>query len=300
MTDPRRFGLGVSAGELPGDLRPFRPREPRPERDPLHPPHPQEWSSDARSELRQQLASTSRQFTVDHLGVCPLAPRPMARRRQRQSRSFHRTCQGPRQGQGPSRLIGDHADHRSRKSLPEPRVRSGRPPIEGSRMSKSQTARKRATQAPSPTGQSETPPASPARQTEPLRVEPKSQTARKRATQAPSPTGQSETPPALAARETGPLRVEPKSQTARKRATQAPSPTDKSETPPASAARETEPLRVEECGIPASFSPRKEDRRPSSEAIAFRAYYLWLGRGQPVGTDWDDWLEAERQLVASA
>ena len=91
-----------------------------------------------------------------------------------------------------------------------------------------------------------------------------------------------------------------KSQTARKRATQAPSPTDKSETPPASAARETEPLRVEECGIPASFSPRKEDRRPSSEAIAFRAYYLWLGRGQPVGTDWDDWLEAERQLVASA
>ena len=167
-------------------------------------------------------------------------------------------------------------------------------------MSKSQTTRKRATQAPSPTAQSETPPAPPARQTEPLRVEPKSQTGRKWATQAPSPTGQSETPPASAARETGPLRVEPKSQTARKRATQAPSPTDKSETPPASAARETEPLRVEECGIPASFSPRKEDRRPSSEAIAFRAYYLWLGRGQPVGTDWDDWLEAERQLAASA
>src|SRR5271157_3494230 len=263
MTDPRRFGLGVSAGELPGDLRPIRPREPRPERDPLHPPHPQEWSSDARSELRQQLASTSRQFTVDHLGVCPLAPRPMARRRQRQSRSFHRTCQGPRQGQGPSRLIGDHADHRSRKSLSEPRVRSGRPPIEGSRMSKSQTTRKRATQAPSPTGQSETPPAPPAHPTKPLRVEPKSQTTRKRATQAPSPT-------------------------------------DKSETPPASAARETEPLRVEECDVPASFSPRKEDRRPSSEQIAIYAYHLWLARGQPVGTDRDDWLEAERQLAASA
>src|SRR5271166_6334152 len=40
MTDPRRFGLGVSAGELPGDLRPIRPREPRPEHDPLHPPRP--------------------------------------------------------------------------------------------------------------------------------------------------------------------------------------------------------------------------------------------------------------------
>jgi len=77
-------------------------------------------------------------------------------------------------------------------------------------MSKSQTGRKRTTQAPSPTGQSETPPAPPARQTEPLRVEPKSQTGRKRATQAPSPTGQSETPPAPPARQTEPLRVEPK------------------------------------------------------------------------------------------
>ncbi|MGZ3295112.1 MAG: DUF2934 domain-containing protein [Xanthobacteraceae bacterium] len=31
-----------------------------------------------------------------------------------------------------------------------------------------------------------------------------------------------------------------------------------------------------------------------------RAYHLWLARGQAVGTDWDDWLEAERQLAASA
>jgi len=40
MAGSRRFGLGVSAGGLPGDLRPRRPREPRPERDPLHPPRP--------------------------------------------------------------------------------------------------------------------------------------------------------------------------------------------------------------------------------------------------------------------
>jgi Protein of unknown function (DUF2934) len=132
-------------------------------------------------------------------------------------------------------------------------------------MSKSQTGRKRATQAPSPTGQSETPSAPPpARQTEPLRVEPKSQTGRKRATQAPSPTGQSETPPAP---------------------------------PPA---RQTEPLRVEERGVPAFFSPRREDQRPSSEQIAIYAYHLWLARGRPVGTDRDDWLEAERRLAASA
>jgi len=167
-------------------------------------------------------------------------------------------------------------------------------------MSKSQTGRKRATQASSPTGQSETPPAPPARQTEPLKVVPKSQTGRKRATQASSPTGQSETPPAPPARQTEPRRVEPKSQTGRKRATQAPSPTGQSETPPAPPARQTEPLRVEERGVPAPFSPRREDQRPSFEKIAIHAYHLWLARGQPVGTDWDDWLEAERRLAASA
>ena len=128
----------------------------------------------------------------------------------------------------------------------------------------------------------------------------KSQTGRKRATQAPSPTGKSETPPAPVTRETEPLRVEPKSQAGRKRATQAPSPIGKGETPPAPVTRETEPQRVEERDVPASLSPTREDRRPSSEQIAIHAYYLWLARGQPVGTDWDDWLEAERQLAASA
>ena len=91
-----------------------------------------------------------------------------------------------------------------------------------------------------------------------------------------------------------------KSQSGRKRATQASPPTGKSEPPPAPAPRETEPLRVEESGVPASFRPRREDRSPSAEQIAIHAYHLWLARGQPVGTDWDDWLEAERQLATSA
>ena len=91
-----------------------------------------------------------------------------------------------------------------------------------------------------------------------------------------------------------------KNQCGRKRATQAASPTEKCETPPAPAARETEPQRVEERSVPASFSQRREDRRPSSEQIAIYAYHLWLARGKPVGTDRDDWLEAERQLAASA
>jgi DUF2934 family protein len=57
---------------------------------------------------------------------------------------------------------------------------------------------------------------------------------------------------------------------------------------------------VEAGGVPASLRPRGEGRRPSSEEIALHAYHLWLARGQPAGTDWDDWLEAERQLAASA
>ena len=59
-------------------------------------------------------------------------------------------------------------------------------------------------------------------------------------------------------------------------------------------------MSVEAGGVPASFRLRREDRSPSSEAIALHAYYLWLAQGQAVGTDWDDWLEAERQLAASA
>jgi len=128
----------------------------------------------------------------------------------------------------------------------------------------------------------------------------KNQSGRKQATQAPSPTSKTETPPAPAARETEPRRVEPKSQSGRKRATQAPSLTSKTETPPAPAARETEPQRVEERSVPASFGQRRENRHPSSEQIAIHAYHLWMARGKPVGTDRDDWLEAERQLAASA
>jgi hypothetical protein len=91
-----------------------------------------------------------------------------------------------------------------------------------------------------------------------------------------------------------------KSPSGRKRATQASPPTGKSEPPPAPVPRETEPQRVEESGVPASLRPRREDRRPSTEQIAVHAYHLWLARGQPVGTDWDDWLEAEQQLAALA
>ena len=91
-----------------------------------------------------------------------------------------------------------------------------------------------------------------------------------------------------------------KSPSTRKRVTRASSPAGESEILPIPAARRTEPEPVEAAGVPASLHPREEDRRPSSEAIALHAYYLWLGRGRPVGADWDNWLEAERQLKLAA
>ena len=92
-----------------------------------------------------------------------------------------------------------------------------------------------------------------------------------------------------------------KSPSTRKRATRTSSPTGKNEILPIPAARSTEPKPVEAGGgVPAALHPREEERRPSSETIALHAYNLWLARGRPIGTDWDDWLEAERQLADSA
>jgi hypothetical protein len=89
-------------------------------------------------------------------------------------------------------------------------------------------------------------------------------------------------------------------QSGRKHAPQASSPTGTGATPPTQAARPSQPKRVEPRGVPASVSPTGEDRSPSREQVAIRAYYRWLARGKPLGTDWEDWFEAERQLAATA
>ena len=41
-------------------------------------------------------------------------------------------------------------------------------------------------------------------------------------------------------------------------------------------------------------------RHPLTEAIARRAYELFLERGSEHGHDVDDWLQAERELVEAA
>jgi len=72
------------------------------------------------------------------------------------------------------------------------------------------------------------------------------------------------------------------------------------ETPVTPATRPAEPWRVEERGDPAPSRSGGGDRVPSRERIAIQAYQRWLSRGKPIGTDWEDWFEAERQLRPSS
>jgi hypothetical protein len=71
-------------------------------------------------------------------------------------------------------------------------------------------------------------------------------------------------------------------------------------TPPDPATLPAEPARVEEGGDPADSRSRGGDRGPSRERIATQAYYRWLSRGKPIGTDREDWFEAERQFRPTA
>jgi hypothetical protein len=51
---------------------------------------------------------------------------------------------------------------------------------------------------------------------------------------------------------------------------------------------------------PASPAPRRDASTNGSTArIAQRAYELYLARGGAHGSDWDDWLAAERELAGT-
>jgi len=67
--------------------------------------------------------------------------------------------------------------------------------------------------------------------------------------------------------------------------------TGKHGTPQAPTACSDEPRCVEERARPAVGHGGA-----SREKVAVHAYHRWLSRGKPIGTDWEDWFEAERQL----
>jgi hypothetical protein len=56
------------------------------------------------------------------------------------------------------------------------------------------------------------------------------------------------------------------------------------------------------CGSGRGMREREELKKPapSHEEIAKRAYELYVAGGQTPGHDFDDWLQAEHELCASA
>jgi DUF2934 family protein len=50
---------------------------------------------------------------------------------------------------------------------------------------------------------------------------------------------------------------------------------------------------------PESSEPSDASTNGNTERIAARAYELYLARGGTHGSDWDDWLAAERELAGT-
>jgi hypothetical protein len=48
------------------------------------------------------------------------------------------------------------------------------------------------------------------------------------------------------------------------------------------------------------MAKERDQAGPTEEAIAKRAYELYLQRGSIAGTEVDDWLQAEAELIAEA
>jgi hypothetical protein len=52
-----------------------------------------------------------------------------------------------------------------------------------------------------------------------------------------------------------------------------------------------------ESSSPATQKPRTNGTQPTREAIALRAYQLYLERGGAPGNELQDWIQAESQLA---
>jgi len=49
---------------------------------------------------------------------------------------------------------------------------------------------------------------------------------------------------------------------------------------------------------PATQKPHAANNQPTQEEIALRAYHIYLQRGAAPGSECEDWMQAERQLLA--
>jgi hypothetical protein len=53
-----------------------------------------------------------------------------------------------------------------------------------------------------------------------------------------------------------------------------------------------------ESSSPTTQKPRGANNQPTREEIALRAYQIYLKRGATPGNELEDWMQAERQLIA--
>lgn len=56
--------------------------------------------------------------------------------------------------------------------------------------------------------------------------------------------------------------------------------------------------KTRESSSPTIEQPRVAKNQPTQEEIALRAYHIFLERGGMPGNELEDWIEAERQLLA--
>jgi Protein of unknown function (DUF2934) len=55
-----------------------------------------------------------------------------------------------------------------------------------------------------------------------------------------------------------------------------------------------------ESSSPTTQKPRAASNQPTQEEIALRAYQIYLKRGATPGNEFDDWMQAERQLIGES
>jgi Protein of unknown function (DUF2934) len=55
--------------------------------------------------------------------------------------------------------------------------------------------------------------------------------------------------------------------------------------------------KTRESSSPTTEKSRVARNQPTQEQIAFRAYQIYLERGGTPGNEFEDWVEAERQLL---